>query len=246
MREYRADLHIHTVLSPCGDLSMSPANIVSEAVRKGIDIIGITDHNTTRHCRLISKLAAEKGIFTMTGAEVTTKEEVHCLAFFENTDTLEKFQGFIGNQLPDIKNDPDIFGDQVEVDEDENIIYTETRLLTNATGISLEELEEYIHSNNGLFIPAHINRMKNSIYSQLGFLPGNLKADALEVSWKNNPGGFISSHRELDAYTIITNSDSHYTENIGCAYTIFRMEEPSFGEVRMALAGKNERSTRIL
>jgi predicted metal-dependent phosphoesterase TrpH len=77
MKIFRADLHIHTVLSPCGDLGMSPANIISEAVQKGIDIIGITDHNTTRHCKLISRLAAEKGIFVMQGAEVTTKEEVH-------------------------------------------------------------------------------------------------------------------------------------------------------------------------
>lgn len=246
MREYRADLHIHTVLSPCGDLSMSPANIVSEAVRKGIEIIGITDHNTTRHCKLISKLAAAKGIFTMTGAEVTTKEEVHCLAFFENTDTLKIFQMFIDDQLPDIKNDPDIFGDQVEVDENENIIYTENRLLTNATGISLEELEEFVHSNCGLFIPAHINRMKNSLYSQLGLLPDNLNADALEVSWKNNPDAFIDSHRELDAYTLITNSDSHYPENIGWAFTMFRLEKPCFDEVRLALCGENERRTRIL
>jgi len=91
MEFFRADLHIHTVLSPCGDLEMSPGNIVSEAAFKGLDIIGITDHNTTRHCDLIARLGSEKGIFVMQGAEVTTKEEVHCLAFFENTDTLKKF-----------------------------------------------------------------------------------------------------------------------------------------------------------
>jgi 3',5'-nucleoside bisphosphate phosphatase len=82
MKTFRADLHIHTVLSPCGDLDMSPGNIVSEAVNKGLDIIGITDHNTTRHCNLIKRMAEEKGIFVMQGAEITTKEEVHCLAFF--------------------------------------------------------------------------------------------------------------------------------------------------------------------
>jgi predicted metal-dependent phosphoesterase TrpH len=118
MRDFRADLHIHTVLSPCGDLRMSPANIISEAVKKGIDIIGITDHNTTKHCGLISRLAAQHGIFTMTGAEVTTKEEVHCLAFFENSDTLEIFQNYLDDNLPEIMNVPEIFGDQVEVDED--------------------------------------------------------------------------------------------------------------------------------
>lgn len=246
MREYRADLHIHTVLSPCGDLRMSPANIVSEAVKKGVEIIGITDHNTTRHCRLVSRLAAEKGIFTLTGAEVTTKEEVHCLAFFENFDTLGVFQEFLDDHLPDIKNDPDFFGDQVEVDEGENIIYTEEKLLTNAIGISIDELQQFVHENNGLFIPAHINRSKNSIYSQLGFLPAGLNADALEISWKNNPEDFIRGHKELMGYTVITNSDSHFPESIGTTGTFFRLEKASFQEMRLALRREEERRTRIL
>lgn len=245
MRDFRADLHIHTVLSPCGDLRMSPANIVSEAVKKGIDIIGITDHNTTRHCRLISRLAAQHGIFTMTGAEVTTKEEVHCLAFFENSDTLEVFQNYLDDNLPEVMNVPEIFGDQVEVDEDENIIYTEKKLLTNALNVSLEELEEFIHSNNGLFIPAHINRPKNSLYSQLGFLPDGLKADALELSLKNNAESFLAGHREVNGSTIITTSDSHFPENIGSSVTHFHIEKPCFAEIKMALANEQERRISI-
>ena len=84
MNKYRADLHIHTVLSPCGNLEMSPANIIKKACEKGLDIIGITDHNSTRHCKLVSKLSELAGIFVLMGAEVTTREEVHCLTFFEN------------------------------------------------------------------------------------------------------------------------------------------------------------------
>ena len=161
---------------------MHPVNIVSEAAKKGLDIIGITDHNSTRHCSLISRLAAEKDIFVLQGAEVTTKEEVHCLVFFENTDALNTFQEFLDDNLPEILNVPEIFGYQVQVDENEMIIFEEDRLLVNAINKSLEEVESFVHSLNGLFIPAHIDRKKNSIYSQLGFLPANLKADALEVS----------------------------------------------------------------
>ena len=47
MNKYKADLHIHTVLSPCGDLEMSPKIIVEAAGKQGLDIIGITDHNST-------------------------------------------------------------------------------------------------------------------------------------------------------------------------------------------------------
>ena len=241
MNFFRADLHIHTVLSPCGDLEMSPVNIVSEAAMKGLDIIGITDHNTTRHCELINKLAAEKGIFVMQGAEVTTKEEVHCLAFFENTDALKKFQEFLDHNLPEIMNDPTKFGYQVQVDENDNVVYEEKKLLINAISKSLEETEAFTHSMNGIFIPAHINRKKNSIYSQLGLLPGNLNADALEVSKATTPEQFASIHPEINAFPLIRNSDAHWPGDIGTAFTVFFLKKPSFAEIRLALKGDNGR-----
>jgi 3',5'-nucleoside bisphosphate phosphatase len=241
MRFLRADLHIHTVLSPCGDLEMSPVNIVCEAAGKGLDIIGITDHNTTRHCELISRLAAEKGIFVMQGAEVTTKEEVHCLAFFENTNALNKFQEFLDDNLPDIPNNPAIFGHQVQVDENDIIIYEEKRLLISAISKSINEVEVFVHSLNGLFIPAHIDRRKNSIYSQLGFLPENLKADALEVSRATTPELFSAVHTEIREFQLTRSSDAHYPEHIGAALTEFYIEEATFKEIKMALEGINGR-----
>lgn len=241
MKIFRADLHIHTVLSPCGDLDMSPANIISEASGKGIDIIGITDHNTTRHCKLISRLAAEKGIFVMQGAEVTTKEEVHCLAFFENSDTLDIFQDFLDDNLPDILNNPSIFGHQVQVDENEIIIYEEKKLLLNAISKNINEIEAFVHSLNGIFIPAHIDRMKNSIYSQLGFLPGNLNADALEVSKATTPEKFSAVHPEINRFSLVRSSDSHYPASIGSATTSFHLKNPSFSEIKLALSGTDGR-----
>lgn len=241
MKQYRADLHIHTVLSPCGDLEMSPVNIVSEAARKGLDIIGITDHNTTRHCELVTRLAAKKGIFVMQGAEVTTKEEVHCLAFFENTYALKKFQEFLDENLPEIYNDPVKFGYQVQVDEYDKVIYEERKLLINAVAKSIHELETFIHSLHGLFIPAHINKLKNSIYSQLGFLPVNLNADALEISGTAASSGFLTVHPDIKSYSQITGSDAHYQDEIGSAFTIFLLEIPTFEEIRMALNGNEGR-----
>lgn len=245
MRIYRADLHIHTLLSPCGDLSMSPANIISEAVNKGIEIIGISDHNSTRHCKLVSRLAAQRGIFTLTGAEVTTREEIHCLAFFEKTDTLELFQDYLDEHLPDIMNDPDIFGDQVEVDELENIVYIENKLLSNALDVSIEELEAFVHENEGIFIPAHIDRAKNSIYSQLGIFPVNLRADAMEVSWRSSRKAFSVGKPELSRYSLITNSDSHYPKDIGRVTTNYLLEKPCFKELKMALNNMEGRRIEV-
>ena len=134
MNDYRADLHIHSVLSPCGDLDMSPLAIVREACRKGLDIIGISDHNTTRHAALMTELGRENGLFVLPGVEINTKEEIHCLAFFETLDILNKFQNYLDMHLPDIKNDPVKFGYQVELDRDEHIIYEEEKMLFNAIG----------------------------------------------------------------------------------------------------------------
>jgi len=241
MRTFRADLHIHTVLSPCGDLDMSPVRIVEEAAAKKLDIIGVTDHNTTRHCRLVRSLALKKGIFVMTGAEITTKEEVHCLAFFENDEKLKLLQDFIDANLPDMLNIPEIFGEQLEVDENEIIIYEEKRLLANAVKKSINEVEAFVHSLDGIFIPAHVDRMKNSIYSQLGMLPDNLKADALEVSRATTTAKFAALHPEISKYPVTRSSDSHYTDSIGQFTTAFFMKEASFSEIRLALAGAEGR-----
>ncbi len=246
MRLFSADLHIHTVLSPCGDLDMSPGRIVEEASRKGLDIIGITDHNSTLQCRITARLAYDKGIYVMQGAEVTTKEEVHCLAFFENSTALGKFQEFLDSSLPAIMNDPDKFGHQVVVDENELIIYEEKKLLFGALNKSLEEVESFVHSLNGLFIPAHIDRRKNSIYSQLGFLPPDLKADALEVSFASSPEKFASMHPEIKTFPIIRSSDAHLPADIGRERTGFYMLNASFQEISEAIAGLNGRRIQTL
>mgnify|MGYP001008452009 FL=1 len=90
MQSFRADLHIHTVLSPCAELEMTPGNIVRQALHSGIQIIGITDHNSTRNALLTKKLAEKAGIFVLTGAEVNTREEVHCLVFFDGEEKLDR------------------------------------------------------------------------------------------------------------------------------------------------------------
>jgi PHP family Zn ribbon phosphoesterase len=241
MKNYRADLHIHTTLSPCGDLEMHPVNIVTLAAGKGLDIIGITDHNSTRHCSLISRLAAAKDIYVLQGAEVTTKEEVHCLAFFENNDALEIFQDFLDSSLPDILNLPEVFGYQLQVDENEMVVFEEKRLLVNAINKTLEEVGSFVHSLKGLFIPAHIDKGKNSIYSQLGFFPEDLNADALEVSGQSTPEQFGATHPEIGRFPLISSSDAHVPENIGMKVTNFYLAEPSFSELSMALRGENGR-----
>jgi PHP family Zn ribbon phosphoesterase len=246
MRYFRADLHIHTLLSPCGDLEMSPANIIEQAKMKGLDIIGIADHNSTRQSELLAELGEENGIMVLMGAEVNTKEEVHCLTFFDSIENVKKFQKYLDAHLSSLKNDPIKFGDQIVVDRDENIVYTEDKILFQAVDQSIEDVERSCHELNGLFILAHVDRLKNSIYSQLGFIPDDLIIDAIEISKANNPQIFIQKHKELEAYTILRSSDAHYLNDIGIKSTEFYMPEKNFENIRMALKGIMGRNVRIL
>lgn len=237
MRQFRADLHIHTVLSPCGDLAMSPENIVRRAVEQHLDIIGITDHNSTRQCQLIGKLAAAQGILVLAGAEITSREEVHCLAFMPDWEQLDELQHYLDQHLGNIPNDVERFGYQVVVDDDENIVYEEPRLLIQSINQSVEQIEAFVHSLGGLFIPAHINRSAFSLISQLGFVPGDLKVDALELSRQVTAEKFISQYPYLSSRQFIRSSDAHFLKNIGEVFTDFHLEEASFQEIEMALMG---------
>ncbi|WP_321296116.1 PHP domain-containing protein [Marinifilum fragile] len=245
MNKYRADLHTHTVLSPCGDLEMSPVNIVQKTKECGIDILGITDHNSTLHAPLIKELAAKEGIMVLMGAEVTTKEEVHCLCFFENEEKLSEFQKYLDQHLPKIPNDENKFGYQVVVNEKEEIIDEIECLLISGLNQSIEEIERKVHELEGLFIPAHINKMMNSIISQLGFLPPDLNVDALELSHHITKEEFLKKNKYLSKYNFIKSSDAHYIENVGNTWTNFFMEELSFCEVRKALRLEEGRKVEI-
>jgi len=244
MRLFRADLHIHTLLSPCGDLEMSPANIINKAKEKKLDIIGITDHNSTRHCLLTKKLADKEGITVLLGAEVNTKEEVHCLAFFENDETLAIFQQFLEKQLPKVKNDVHRFGHQVVIDENEMIVDEPEWLLLTGLHAGIDKVGKRVHELGGIFIPAHIDRPYYSLLSQLGFIPLDLNVDAMEISRQTKPGEFRQKHSLNEELTLIKNSDAHYISEIGRAYSEFILEAPTFGEVKMALKNLNGRHVR--
>jgi len=241
MKDFKADLHIHTVLSPCGSLGMSPKLIVKAAIENKIEIIGITDHNTTRQCRIVMSVAKKAGITVYCGTEVTTKEEVHCLAFFEDFEKLDLFQDFLDRFLPDIKNNPDLFGHQVAVNEDEEIIFEEERLLISAIDRNISQVEQEVHRLGGIFIPAHVNRPRYSLVSQLGFIPPDLNFDALELTKHMETEVFLNANPHMKEVVILRNSDAHQPELIGNISTQLLMQGPEFNEFRLALKNADGR-----
>ncbi len=242
MKTVNADLHIHTVLSPCGDLDLSPRAIVESALKKRLEIIGITDHNSTLQVDMVESVASGKGIYVLGGVEITTKEEVHCLAFFPDRNRRHCFQKYLDTHLPVIRNDKSVFGLQVLADENDNILGYEERLLITALSTGIDEIEKEVHRLGGIFIPAHIDRPVHSVFSQLGFIPPGLWVDALEMTCFTTVHEVKSRFGLSNHVTLLQNSDAHYTEDIGKGTSVFTIENCSFDEIRLALAGKGGRA----
>ncbi|MDD2385703.1 MAG: PHP domain-containing protein [Bacteroidales bacterium] len=232
---YKADLHIHTVLSPCGDLSMSPSEIIKKAVEKNIDIIGITDHNSSLNAEVTHNIGKKNGVYVMLGVEVNTREEVHSICFMPDMTSLNDFQDFLDSKQTFFPNSPDKFGDQFIVDENENIIGEIEHLLINSLDLSINELADRVAQMNGIFIPAHVDRPRYSISSQLGIVPDNLNFNVMELSPFAQNNDFLEKFPWFKNYNYITNSDAHFITDIGKSYNCLQLEHLCFDEIKTAL-----------
>jgi hypothetical protein len=214
---------------------MTPANIVHRAKEMGLQIIGITDHNSTKNAMLVKRLAQKEGIFVLTGAEVTTKEEVHCLAFFEFENQLTQFQQFLDEKITIVPNPDGHFGYQPVVDENDNILELIPNYLPAALKSGINEIQQEVEKLNGIFIPAHVDRPSNGIFSQLGFIPPGLKFDALGISIFSSEKHVRKHHVIQPEITLIRNSDAHFLHQIGNIYSLFYLDEIGFSEIKSAL-----------
>ena len=90
LRAVRIDLHIHTCLSPCCNLEMTPKAIVETCKQRACDVIAICDHNSAENIKGVKKAAKNTNLKILAGMEVTTREEVHILGIFdEETQVLQ-------------------------------------------------------------------------------------------------------------------------------------------------------------
>ena len=235
--QFKADMHIHSVLSPCGDVEMSPSAIVETAKARGMDIIGLTDHKSTLNADVTRRLGEKVGLHVLMGAEVTTKEEVHCLAFMPTTEKLAEFQAFLDSRVIFFENDVDKFGYQLVVDEDENIIDEVPHLLINALDLPMLELQQEVYRMGGIFIPAHIDRPTFSLSSQLGFVPSGLRYHAMELSYycKRDGYKFLETHPWFSDLNFIQSSDAHFIPDIAKIHSVLEMPFFSFDNFRDAL-----------
>jgi PHP family Zn ribbon phosphoesterase len=245
LRRYRADLHVHTVLSPCAEVEMIPPLIVRQAVAQKIDIIAIADHNASANVRAVIEAAAGTGLTVLPGMELQTREEVHVLCLFDTLPQLEAWQQVVDGCLPPLRNRAGFFGEQFVVDKSGNYISIETRLLVASADLSLDRAVLMVNSLGGLAIPAHVDLPAFSLITNLGFVPPHLPIYALEVSRHTDPSDAKSRNPMFRGYSLIQNGDVHLLDDF-LGSTEFLIACPTVAELRLALQRRRKRAVHIV
>lgn len=198
------DLHIHTCLSPCADNDMTPNNIVHMAKLKGLDAIAITDHNGGQNLEAAAAVAKRNGLLLVPGLELTTAEEIHLLCYFPKVQTAIQFGELAFHRLMQVPNRNQLFGHQLVVDDQDQVLREEEQLLISSTDLPLKQATELCRSWGGVPVPAHINKACNSLLTTLGAIPPECRFSSVEVHRKSSLPTI-----DLSDYRVLYSSDAH-------------------------------------
>ena len=221
------DFHLHSCLSPCGDNEMTPYNLVNMAKVLGFNIIALTDHNSTKNCRAFFAAAKRHGIVPIAGMELTTAEDVHIVCLFPSLEAAEEFDDEYRSFRILYKNRKDIFGDQLILDEEDNVIGEEEHLLLNASTLPIEEAGRLAEKYGAAVFPAHIDRDENGIIAALGCVPETPRFHAVEFRDGENIGAYSEKYGLSDKL-ILTDSDAHYLWDISEAENYIELEDEPY------------------
>lgn len=224
------DLHLHSCLSPCGDRDMTPNNIVNMAVLLGLDAIAVSDHNSARNLPAVFRVAQQAGILVVPAMELCTAEEIHMLCLFPALENALACSDAVYPYLPTISNKPEIFGEQLILDEKDEIVGEEPYLLINALALSLDEMLPLARQFDGLPIPAHADKDAYSITASLGMIPPEYGFSCIE---QKNPKAALSFDGRR-----ICNSDAHYLEHMNEPVHFLEVEEKSTAGILNTLRQK--------
>ncbi len=219
---------------------MTPRRIVEMALEKGIDIIGICDHNSAENVTAVIKAAQTEKLKVLPGIEVTSKEEVHILALFGDKKDSFRMQKLIYENLNG-ENNEEVFGPQVVVNENEEVLRFNKKLLIGATNLSVKKIVDSIHLFNGIAIAAHIDRESFSIIGQLGFIPADLELDGLELSPHISCEKAKEQFRGYNDFPFIHSSDAHFIDDVGCVTTSLLLNKPTFEDIQTAFKEKDRK-----
>ena len=195
--KYYYDLHLHSCLSPCGDLDMTPNNIVNMAKLLGLE----TDHNTSRNCEAAMAVGREIGLLVIPGMEMTTSEDIHAVCLFPDLEKALAWSDYVDAHRIKVKNRVNIYGEQIMH--------------------AYAKVKEF----GGICYPAHIDRDSLSILSVLGEIDESCGFKTAELADISKLDELKKHHPILDTLHIITCSDAHYLENMRGAENTLELEE---------------------
>jgi PHP family Zn ribbon phosphoesterase len=241
LKYFWADLHLHTVLSPCGELEMGARDIVSRARETGIDVIAISDHNACDNYPAVAS-SADGNPLVLPALEVQTAEDIHVVTIFREYPEALEFKEWLWTRMPRTINDPDVFGYQVVVDSSDDIVRMEDVLLIQGAGFGVDTVVERANERGAMTILAHVDRPAFAYPAVLGPFPADYPVDAFELSSRLNSEQAGEWRRRYPSRTFIRSSDSHSLDTmIRANCTKMLMESASFDEIRMALRGADGR-----
>lgn len=230
MNKYYYDLHVHSCLSPCADNDNTPNNLAGFAALSGIDIMALTDHNTSKNCPAFFKAAKRYGVIPVAGMELTTAEDIHVVCLFETLENAMAFDSLVDSRRIKFPNRVDIFGEQLILDDQDEVIGQDEFLLSNATEITLDEVPELVKNFGGVCYPAHIDRDSNGIVAVLGTLPETPDFSAVEIRDLENIEKY-KQRFDLSKKVIVISSDAHYLQDIKDKENFFELDdEPYSGD----------------
>lgn len=241
-RLFTADLHVHTLLSPCAAVEMTPRHIVRRALEYGIDIVAITDHNACDNVLAAMIAARGTSVTIIPGMEVETKEEVHLLTLFNTLEQMAEWESFVETRRSGLKNDEQKFGAQFIVDAEDNLVSVKEEMLLGSIDADINEVTETVALLGGVTIASHVDRPSYSILTQLGFIPPDILLSSLEVSRRTTLSDALRRLPLPKGLAVITSSDAHTMDDFAVGpRTAFLLERPSLAEIRLAFAGTDQR-----
>jgi hypothetical protein len=245
LKRYIAEFHVHTVLSPCAAVEMIPPLIVREALERGVNLIGITDHNASANADAVQRAAESTALTVLPGMELQTREEVHLLCLFDTLDQMHTWQEEIDRRMPSVENNIELFGEQFIVDKTGEFIRRERRLLITAADISLKEAVTRVRALGGLAIPAHVDRKAFSLIANLGLIPTDVPIEALEISKNVTVADARQKIPQLQDFPLLQTGDAHYLKDILGANHL-KLAAPTIAEIRQALRSENGRTLQVV
>lgn len=238
LTRFEADLHIHTLLSPCAEVEMIPSLIVTAALRAGLDIIAIADHNSCENAGAVIRAAKGTGLRVLPGIEVQSVEGVHLLCLFDELEAALEVQEVVYAGLPKVPGAERFYREQIVVDENDEFVRWCERPISMPTSLEITQIKETVDRLGGLVVPSHIDRSGTGMCGVLGMMPESPVFEAVELTPNLSDEEARSGILQGRDCAVLRSSDAHWLDAIGLHRTLFHLARRSVVEIRMACRGE--------